>query len=473
MARSQVSTSSRHQRGEARRPPPPRPRCRAGRAAPSHPAGPRPAATSRGATPRSRRAGQALHPRAFEDRGQKAAVGSGRRSQGPSRPDEARHHIDGLSVGRRSASRCSSDPPDPVPGDQVGAPRPRPPAPVGLAPQEPHQELGRVGRRRRNPGVAPRWRPAGPLPAAPGPRRRPPPGSQRPERPEAARTAPPAQPGAQRLDLACRDGSAALAAAFPCHDHSVAHPAARSKPTEPIRHGSYPQVRRSALRLGPSYAGAAVRTRAPPWSPPTTPSPAVTPRCPCRRPTTSTAARCTPPVAGWRPGRRLRHGLLLGGRAGVLADPRRVSPPLSATPAGTPPTRPTARCAPAARATPRSCWWSSTRRGQLRAAPAGVLGGPRPHPGHAPGQRCGHPVPLGGLRLRTTPRPRRWPPRSMPTSRCSPLPATPASPPRSPRAGTFWYAEADHQQYLSKHPGGYCGLGGTGVSCPIGLTGSG
>jgi peptide-methionine (S)-S-oxide reductase len=37
-------------------------------------------------------------------------------------------------------------------------------------------------------------------------------------------------------------------------------------------------------------------------------------------------------------------------------------------------------------------------------------------------------------------------------------------------AGTFYHAEPEHQQYLSKHPAGYCGLGGTGVSCPIGLT---
>lgn len=36
-------------------------------------------------------------------------------------------------------------------------------------------------------------------------------------------------------------------------------------------------------------------------------------------------------------------------------------------------------------------------------------------------------------------------------------------------AGPFYYAEDEHQQYLSKHPDGYCGLGGTGVSCPIGL----
>jgi len=35
-------------------------------------------------------------------------------------------------------------------------------------------------------------------------------------------------------------------------------------------------------------------------------------------------------------------------------------------------------------------------------------------------------------------------------------------------APTFYYAEEYHQQYLAKNPGGYCGLGGTGVSCPAG-----
>ncbi|MEL6290160.1 MAG: peptide-methionine (S)-S-oxide reductase MsrA [Pseudomonadota bacterium] len=36
-------------------------------------------------------------------------------------------------------------------------------------------------------------------------------------------------------------------------------------------------------------------------------------------------------------------------------------------------------------------------------------------------------------------------------------------------APTFYYAEDYHQQYLAKNPGGYCGLGGTGVQCPVGL----
>jgi peptide-methionine (S)-S-oxide reductase len=38
------------------------------------------------------------------------------------------------------------------------------------------------------------------------------------------------------------------------------------------------------------------------------------------------------------------------------------------------------------------------------------------------------------------------------------------------RAGPFYYAEDYHQQYLHKNPWGYCGIGGTGVSCPVGLT---
>ncbi len=37
-------------------------------------------------------------------------------------------------------------------------------------------------------------------------------------------------------------------------------------------------------------------------------------------------------------------------------------------------------------------------------------------------------------------------------------------------AGPFYYAEPYHQQYLAKNPNGYCGLGETGVSCPVGLS---
>jgi peptide-methionine (S)-S-oxide reductase len=40
-------------------------------------------------------------------------------------------------------------------------------------------------------------------------------------------------------------------------------------------------------------------------------------------------------------------------------------------------------------------------------------------------------------------------------------------------AGEFFYAEPNHQQYLEANPGGYCGLGDTGVSCPVGLAETG
>ena len=38
--------------------------------------------------------------------------------------------------------------------------------------------------------------------------------------------------------------------------------------------------------------------------------------------------------------------------------------------------------------------------------------------------------------------------------------------------GEFYYAEEYHQQYLARNPQGYCDIGGTGVSCPVGLTGA-
>ena len=53
----------------------------------------------------------------------------------------------------------------------------------------------------------------------------------------------------------------------------------------------------------------------------------------------------------------------------------------------------------------------------------------------------------------------------------SPRPATARSRPssRRRRGHPFYYAEDYHQQYLAKNPEGYCGFGGTGVCCPVGL----
>ena len=106
----------------------------------------------------------------------------------------------------------------------------------------------------------------------------------------------------------------------------------------------------------------------------------------------------------------------------------------------------------------------------LRHAAQGVLGGPRPDPGHAPGERRGHAVPLDDLHLRrrpgrggATPVGRRLQ-AALTAARHGEI-TTEIRP-----APTFYYAEAYHQQYLAKVPNGYCGLGGTGVACSTGLT---
>ncbi len=51
----------------------------------------------------------------------------------------------------------------------------------------------------------------------------------------------------------------------------------------------------------------------------------------------------------------------------------------------------------------------------------------------------------------------------------APPPGTARSRPRSPTRGPFYYAEDYHQQYLAKNPNGYCGIGGTGRRCPVGV----
>ena len=71
--------------------------------------------------------------------------------------------------------------------------------------------------------------------------------------------------------------------------------------------------------------------------------------------------RIVPPFPDGHAAGRLRHGLLLGCRAQVLAAAGRLQRPRSATPAASRRTRPTRRCAPARPATPRSCWSSSIR----------------------------------------------------------------------------------------------------------------
>ncbi len=108
-------------------------------------------------------------------------------------------------------------------------------------------------------------------------------------------------------------------------------------------------------------------------------------------------------------------------------------------------------------------------RTSLRGDAPDLLGGPRPDPGHGPrattSARSTARRSTGRRRRSATPRS----PRATPSRPSSAPPATARSRPRSPRPGAFYYAEAYHQQYLARNPNGYCGLGGTGVSCPVGL----
>ena len=129
----------------------------------------------------------------------------------------------------------------------------------------------------------------------------------------------------------------------------------------------------------------------------------------------------------------------------------------------TPPTR---RCAAASPATTRSCWWCSIpSRSRYEELLQDVLGEPRPDPGHASGQRRRHAVPLGDLHLHGG--------AAAAAAEASRDAYQQALRARGYGAITteildapeFYYAEDYHQQYLAKNPGGYCGLGGTGVAC--------
>ena len=107
--------------------------------------------------------------------------------------------------------------------------------------------------------------------------------------------------------------------------------------------------------------------------------------------------------------------------------------------------------------------------GHVRGAAARVLGEPRSDPGDAPGQRRGHPVSIGHLRraaTRSGSSPRcRWRRTRRELTKAGHGAITTEIAP----LGEFFYAEDYHQQYLAKNPDGYCGIGGTGVSCPVGL----
>ena len=202
---------------------------------------------------------------------------------------------------------------------------------------------------------------------------------------------------------------------------------------------------------------------------PTRRFPAAPSACRCPSATSSTAPRSS------RPSRRGLNrpcsGWAASGAPSASSGRRRASTrPRSATPAASRRTRPTRRCAPAGPATPRSCSSSSIRSDVSYDELLRVF-----WENHDPtqGMRQGNDV---GTQYRSAiytygdaqRAGRRGVARRLPAARCT-APATARSRPRSPPRRPFYYAEDYHQQYLAKNPDGYCGIGGTGVACPVGV----
>ncbi len=168
----------------------------------------------------------------------------------------------------------------------------------------------------------------------------------------------------------------------------------------------------------------------------------------------------------------LRDGLLLGRRADLLAGPRGLHDGGRVRRAGTPRTPPTRRSARGAPGTPRRCSSPSTpprpptrrcsgcsgratipRRGCARATTAAPSTARRSSGTGTP----------SAARRRTRCAPTSRSSRPMDTDRSQPKWSMDPPPTRSTTPRHY------HQQYLAKNPGGYCGLGGTGVACPVGL----
>ena len=165
---------------------------------------------------------------------------------------------------------------------------------------------------------------------------------------------------------------------------------------------------------------------------------------------------------------RRRHGLLLGRRADVLAGAGRVHD--GGRLRGRAHAEPDVRGGLLRANRPRGGRPRGLRpvADELRRDAPHLLGGPRPHPGHAAGQRRRDAVPLRDLlRERRAAGSGAWHRRRVFQAELAKSGYGEITT-EIVEAGPFYYAEDYHQQYLAKNPNGYCGLGGTGVSCPIG-----
>ena len=229
-------------------------------------------------------------------------------------------------------------------------------------------------------------------------------------------------------------------------------------------------ARRNGLRAAPTTLRACSSPAARPtsWAP-TTRCPAATPRSASPRATRCSARRLEPPAAA-RASRRRSSAWAASGAPSASS--------------GRPPASYSTAVGYAGGHTPNPTYEEvcSARTGHTEVVlvvfdPAvtsyaellKLLGGPRPDAGHAPGQRRRHPVPLGDLhheRRRSATAERHA--RRLPAGAGRGAATAPITTEIAP-LGDFFYAEDYHQQYLHKVPNGYCGIGGTGVSCPVGL----
>ena len=163
----------------------------------------------------------------------------------------------------------------------------------------------------------------------------------------------------------------------------------------------------------------------------------------------------------------VRHGLLLGRRAQVLADRRACTRPRSATPAATRRTRPTRRCA---RARPVTTRWCSSSSIPTRISYEALLRvfweSHDPDAGHAAGQRRRHAVPLGHLlHGRRAARARRGVARRLP-ERARRGGGLRRDHHRDPAGARVLLRRGLSPAVPGEEPDGYCGLGGCGVAFP-------